>query len=70
MFFFRCLHRLHLDEFTIMAESYKAARAATPEVLKGTDIYFFVADFSRNQGSFQRVRALLHYRREASLYGI
>lgn len=47
--------RLHLDEFTVMAESYKAARENEPESLKGADIFFFVADFSRNQRSFQQL---------------
>lgn len=38
-----------------MAESYQAARANSPEILNGLDIYFFVADFSQNQMSFQQV---------------
>ena len=38
-----------------MAESYQAARADNPEILNGLDIYFFVADFSLNQNSFQQV---------------
>ncbi|CAM9243333.1 unnamed protein product [Laminaria digitata] len=38
-----------------MAESYKAARQNAAEDLKGVDIYFFVADFSRNQRSFQQL---------------
>ena len=47
--------RPHLDEFTTMAESYQAAKADTPDILNGLDIYFFVADFSVNQQSFQQV---------------
>lgn len=51
--------RPHLEEFNIMAESYQAAKAETPEVLNGLDIYFFVADFSQNQMSFQQVSHVL-----------
>eukprot|EP00904_Undaria_pinnatifida_P008847 jgi/Undpi1/5092/HiC_scaffold_19.g08444.m1 len=47
--------RVHLDEFTVMAESYKAARQNSPEALKGVDIFFFVADFGRTQRSFQQL---------------
>lgn len=52
---FALFGRVHLDEFTTMAESYQAARADTPETLNGVDVYFFVADFGQNQLPFQRV---------------
>ncbi|CBN74884.1 conserved unknown protein [Ectocarpus siliculosus] len=58
--------RVHLDEFTTMAESYQAARANTPETLNGVDVYFFVADFGQNQLPFQKlglqtVPKILHF---------
>lgn len=49
------MNRAHLDEFTALAESYQTAKADTPEVLKAADIFFFVADFTLNQGAFHKV---------------
>ena len=45
-----------------MAESYKTTRQNTPEALKGAEIFFFVADFARNQRSFQQVGGTTQYR--------
>ncbi|CAM9466386.1 unnamed protein product [Ascophyllum nodosum] len=53
---FKCQScRVVHDQFLAVAESYASAKSKKPEVLKGADIYFFVADFSRNQGSFSQV---------------
>ncbi|CAM9092064.1 unnamed protein product [Pylaiella littoralis] len=54
------------EEFKTMAESYQVAKAKTPEILNEIDIYFFVADYGQNRGSFQKlglqsVPKILHF---------